>query len=229
MKINKIVKYLKEKVNLGYWFSITLSTTLLIWILWQIIILSKFNAIVFFSWSQIFSDTAILFIPVLALFSGHFSYKFLNKFKIVLTVKARSFLFLIEIIFILWVVYITLCQYLVTTVNLYFLNLTVFFLFWFLLSIFDKKVEEKKVDFDKWIFAFPALVLSLVLLLFLILLWIFNILYHYIYTNIYVNIDNTQYKVQYMNDKYIIYWSWNVIPNDWKNRFVVKDISKWLE
>ncbi|EKD65814.1 MAG: hypothetical protein ACD_49C00083G0001 [uncultured bacterium (gcode 4)] len=228
MNIKKILKLLKDKKKLIYWLKIILPITLLIWILWQIVILSKYNAIALFSWSQIFSDTVILFLPLLSGFAWYFSLKILDMIDWVNNkIKIYSLLFILFIIIIYSFIMGILSYYNYIPFNFYLNSLNILFVSWAIFSFNSTlKIDKDNKTSDKFLFIFPSLILILITLSFTIILWLFGILYSYVYRNIKIEISNKQYEIQYMNDKYIIYWSWKITPNDWKNKFIINNSFK---
>lgn len=221
MKIKNIKKYIKDEIEPHYWLTVLLPLMLIIWILWQVVMLSKYNAIAFFSWSQIFSDTAILFIPLLSFLFGFISIKALKGFdktdwKIIL----RSVMFIVYITIIIAALSWVLIYFKINVLSYYIVSLFSSFLLWAMTWAVESKNKAKEFD-DKWLFLLPSASLGLVVLPFILIYSLFTLLYSYIYMNVDVKIKDKQYKVEYMNDKYIIYWSWNVISNDWKYEFKV--------
>ena len=49
--------------------------------------------------------------------------------------------------------------------------------------------------------------------------------YSNIYKNIEIKLDNMSYQVKYMNDKYIIYWTWEILSNNEDIKFIIN----WTE
>lgn len=226
MKLNKILKSLKKESKITFWLSL-LPITLLVGILWQITILSKYNAVVFFSWWQVLNDTAILMLLIVAYFLWYFTYNFFKTLKPTLWEKWRGFLFIIYSFLLL-----SLIIYIFWIYNIYYVWIFLIYILWYLQSILNWTInnnDKKNLNMKYWIFIIPSISLYLIYLIFSILLCFSILVYHFLYTNIEIKMDNINHQINYINDKYIIYSSWSVtkiIPNDWKNEFIIKDMIK---
>lgn len=213
-KIHKLVE--KYHVNLVIWMILPISA--LIGILWQVTILSKYNAVVFFSWSQVFVDTALMFLPIISFISGLLSYIiYCNVLKPKWKEKWIAFIFIIFSI-----ILFALILWLIWYINLYLFNLCFFFLFGYITNFaFITSGIWEKMDPEKYSFLFPSAILGLVLAAGIVITSFFNIWYNHLYSNIQIQIESKKYKVQYMNDKYIIYSDGKVIPNNDSVKFVI--------
>lgn len=226
MKLHKILKSIKKESKITFWLSL-LPITLLVGILWQIAILSKYNAIVFFSWWQVLNDTAIVMLLIISYIWWYFSYNFFKTFKPNLPEKWRGFLFIIYSFFL-----ITIIFYFLWIFNIYLIWIFIFYIFWYFQSILDwtiKNNENVNFNLKYWIFIISSIPLYIIYLLFILILCFSILVYNFIYQNIEIKIEKINYKINYMNDKYIIYSSWSetkIIPNDWKNDFIINDTLK---
>ena len=219
IKFKKLLKTLKTDFKLEFLLSL-IPISALIWAVWQIMILSKYNAVALFSWSQVFSDTAILIMLILAFAVWYFTKELFEELSPTKTEKIRWFMFINYSIFLL-IILISFLKF----ANLYFVALIFFFLIWYTTSIFSKVgTTEKKINWKYWIFIFPTLPLIILLGFFIMLYKFFGMWYSYLYKNIQVKVNEEYIPVNYMNDKFIIYWEWKVLPNNWNNEFLIKKI-----
>lgn len=218
-KLKKILKTLKTDFKLEFLLAL-LPISALVWIIGQVTILSKYNAVVFFSWSQVFSDTAILIMLIVAFAVWYFIKELFDTLSPSKTEKFRWFMFIVYSIFLI-ILFISLFKF----TNLYFVALSFFYLIWYTTSIFSKVwTPAKKIDWKYWIFIFPTLPLTILLAVFIMLYGFFGMWYSYLYKNIEVKVNEEHIPVNYMNDKFIIYWEGKVLPNNWNNEFQIKEI-----
>lgn len=219
IKFTKLLKTLKTDFKLEFLLSL-IPISALIWAVWQIMILSKYNAVALFSWSQVFSDTAILMLLILSFAVWYFTKELFEELSPNKTEKFRLFMFINYSIFLL----ISLISFL-KFANLYFVALAFLFLIWYTTSIFSRVgTTEKKINWKDWVFIFPTLPLTILLAVFMILYFFFGMWYSYLYKNIEVKVNEEYIPVNYMNDKFIIYWEGKVLPNNWNNEFQIKEI-----
>lgn len=220
IKFKKLIKILKTDFKLEFLLSL-LPISVLVWIIWQVTILSKYNAVVFFSWSQVFSDTAILLMLVLAFGIWYFVKELFYELSPSRTEKLRWFMFIIYSIFLI-VILMSIFKF----TNIYFMALSLFFLFWYSISsLYKLWIQDKKINEKYWIFIFPSLPLVIFLLSFTLLYSFFALWYSYLYKNIEVKVNTGYAQVNYMNDKFIIYWEGKILPNNWYNEFQIKRIT----
>lgn len=219
IKFNKLLKTLKTDFKLEFWIAL-FPISAIVWIIWQIIILSKYNAVALFSWSQVFSDSAILIMLVLSFAIWYISKDLFYKLSPTKTEKFRGFMFIIYTIFLILFI-IPLFKF----VNLYFATLSFFFLIWYITSI-TSNIWKSKKKFDEkyWIFVVPTIPLIIILAMFIVAYWFLGMWYSYLYKNIEVKVNWEYIPVNYMNDKFIIYWEWKVLPNNWDKEFLIKKI-----
>ena len=253
MKLHKLLKSLKKESKITFWLSL-LPITLLVGILWQIAILSKYNALVFFSWWQVLNDTAILLLPVIFLF---ISLLLVDIFVYILNLNPiwllkKFFISIINsllILIILWLLRIIPEN----LFNYYFMLNWFYYIFWLFLYILvpfnDKKekisictkfryfyidlknyIKNKKEErLSKLVFFLPIIAFIFIFAIIFFLSSLCSIWYKNLYEWTKININWNEIKVNYMNDKYIIYSSWSetkIIPNDWKNEFIINDTLK---
>ena len=171
MKLKTLSKKIKKDLKSTHLLAI-IPLTALIWIIWQVTMLSKYNAVAFFSWTQVFSDSAILMLLIIAYFSWLFSNFIFKDLKPNFYEKFRWFMFIVYFIFIF-----LFLAYLIKYDNIYFLALPAMYIFWYVtpyLDIWAKKISKKSVD--KYIFIFPTSILTIVIAGYLVLISFFEIL-----------------------------------------------------
>jgi len=223
MKLQKILKSIKKESKLTFLLSF-LPITLLVGILWQIAILSKYNSVLFFSWWQVLNDTAILMLQVIVFFLWVLSAYFFYFIKPKKVEKFFSLVLLFIFFVFSWIIIVLFLK------NVYIYWLISSYLLWYLSYVITFIVWNKWRHIgknDNYIIPviFNVLVLSIILLFWFIL----NYFYSFLYQNIELKTNNENHQINYMNDKYIIYSSWSetkIIPNDWKNEFIIKDSFK---
>lgn len=223
MKLQKILKSIKKESKLTFLLSF-LPITLLVGILWQIAILSKYNSVLFFSWWQVLNDTAILMLQVIVFFLWVLSAYFFYFIKPKKVEKFFSLVLLFIFFVFSWIIIVLFLK------NVYIYWLISSYLLWYLSYVITFIVWNKWRNIgknDNYIIPviFNVLVLSIILLFWFIL----NYFYSFLYQNIELKTNNENHQINYMNDKYIIYSSWSetkIIPNDWKNEFIIKDSFK---
>lgn len=230
MKLSKIIKILEKEFKIKFWISL-LPITLLIWIISQLLIITQYNAIMFFSWWQVLNDTIIFSLLVLALILWYLSHDLFLKFKPNIWEKWRWGLFIFYILFlsffILWFI-----AYFTNSFYYYITWIILFYFVWYILYLsfqFWKSKWDKKLDEKYWIFLLPSLYLIMYLLVFTILFSWVKMLNNFIYQNIEIKINDQNHKINYMNDKYIFYSSWSeikIIPYDGKYEFIIKNPLK---
>lgn len=238
MKLNKIFKKFKKEWKITFLLSL-LPITLLVGILWQIAILSKYNALVFFSWWQVLNDTAILMLQVIVFFLWVLSAYVYYLIKTTKIEKWCSWIILFLFFSIVWWISIWFFKniYITSIITSFFLG---YFAYVTTFIVWDRWKHPGKNDN----YIIPIIFNILILLIVLLFWFILNHFYSFLYQNIEIKIINTNqevliwtwnktnetnYKINYMNDKYIIYSSWSetkIIPNDWKNEFIINDNLK---
>lgn len=236
MKLKKKFKLFKKESKITFWLSL-LPITLLVGVLWQIAILSKYNALVFFSWWQVLNDTSILMLQVIVFFLWVISAYIYSLIKPSKTEKWISWI----ILFFFCIIVLSITIWFLK--NIYIFSIIVLFLLWYFSYMFNFLV------WDRWKhpgkndnYVIPVIFNLLVLLIVFLIWWMLNYFYSFLYQNIEIKVQNTStwttltwsniwfksYEVKYMNDKYILYSSWSevkIIPNDGKNEFIIKDIN----
>jgi len=223
MKHQKILKFLKKESKIAFLLSL-LPITLLVGILWQIAILSKYNAIVFFSWWQVLNDTSILMLQVIVFFLWVLSAYIYFLIKPSKTEKWISWIILF--FFFVFAVWISLWFF----QNIYIFSIIASFFFWYFSYVMTFIIWDKWKHPWKNDNYFIPIIFSIFILTIVLLFWfIFNYFYSCLYQNIEIKINNQKHTINYMNDKYILYSSWSeikIVPNDWRNEFIIKDILK---
>lgn len=222
MQLQKILTLLKEESKITFWLSL-LPITLLVGILWQIAILSKYNAIAFFSWWQVLNDTAILIPQLIVSFLWVLS---AYIYYLVNTTKKEKW--------ISWMI-LFLFSIIISSINSWFfennyLNCFIYsFMLWYFSYVIVKIIWNKWNEQEKYDnYIIPTIMVIFVLLVVFLFWRILNYFYSFLYQNIEIKLDKN-YQINYINDKYIFYSSWSetkVIPNDWKNEFIINKLLK---
>lgn len=189
---------------------------LLIWIVVQVSILAKYNALIFFSWGQVINDTiAILFwyIPMILWVFFTSSNLYPNTSKIY---RFLQIFWTIIVWFVVFIVAFNLKQLWVSM-------LSIFFVIWIILKItWAFKDDNDKISGNKRLWALPMMLFLLVLIA-LISTFFFN----FLNKGKTLLIDkNSIWTFNYMNDRFIIYtntwWLVKIIPNSWNISFDVE-------
>lgn len=200
---------------------------LIIWILYQLISLFSIKMINFFSWTQVINDTAILAIPILLLclwirywYKLTKNLKELEKNKKIKEWKRIVILIMLVIIPIGIKFRLTKWKTLESSLYLYYL---IGFLFpWISYGILYKYTIDEIIE--SW-YKDIINILYIVLLLWTSIVSEINwSLYKEIYL---INNDQTEQKVEYMNDKYIFikYNTWIKIINKLDNMSFIKKLN----
>lgn len=221
-KIPALLKSMKTHSYVLQYFIAIFPIFLVIWILWQITMLSKYNAISFFSWGQILSDTAILLPQVIVLILWFLSAYIYFLFETSKKEKSISFILLFLFFSVIWWITSGVLK------NSYLTSFICSFFLWYLCYIMSFIVWDKWAQESKNDNYYMPIILKIWVLVIIILFWlILSYFYSFLYKNIDIKIQDKNYEVNYMNDKYIFYSNWSeikIIPNDGKNEFIIKDI-----
>lgn len=220
MKLKKIIEKNKKYINIDYVLTVILPISLLIWILGQIGILLKYNCIIFFSWWQIFSDTAILVFPMLMYIVWYYTN---NIYYLMNPNKSEKFFSLI-LIFITTIIALVIL-WLIFYIRNYLVLSSIFYIFGILQSFFIDLTKNTKYDKKYINYIFPSIPIAFILLITGSLFWIFTSIYESIFENIYVNHSWKTEKVNYINDKIIIIWTWQIIKSDSEYEFILKEMK----
>lgn len=222
MKLQKKFKLFKKESKITFWLSL-LPITLLIGILWQIAILSKYNAIVFFSWWQVLNDTSILMLQVIVFFLWVLSayiYSLIKPSKIEKWISWIILFFFCIIVLSITILFLK---------NIYIFSIIILFLLWYFSYMFNFLVWNRwKHPGKNDNYVIPVILNLLVLLIVFLIWWMLNYFFSFLYKNIEIKVQDKNHTINYINDKYILYSSWSevkIIPNDGKNEFIIKDIK----
>ena len=215
----KTLKKLKKKYHLDLLLKLLVPLAAIIWILGQITMLSKYNAIALFSWSQVFSDTSILLLQIISFFIGLWASLTFKKFKISKLAKFFGFISILVCFFLTFIV-----LEIMKWDNVYLQSILFIYIIWYITPFFNIKDNWKQSQ--KWLFLLPSLVLSLIFIGCICLFSILNIFYSYVFNTIDIEIDNKTYPVHYMNDRYIIYWENKVTSNNGTYDFILGEKFK---
>lgn len=214
MKLKKIHKFVKQRLKLDYWMIFLIPTTAFIWIVAQIWILSQYNAVSLFSWEQVFSDSAIILPLVLSVITWYVSH------QIFLKLKPNKFDSVLAIFYLLVFGFVSLIILsLVSINNLYLLGLFIFYFFWYISSIINHINVGWKSNKEIWKYIIPGWIYIFYFSLFVVVFWLWVLMLWFINQGLDIQINWTEYDIKYMNDKYIIYWEWEVVKvenNDYK-------------
>lgn len=184
---------------------------LILWALWQTMMLSNYNALVLFSWTQVFNDTVIIFIPFLM--GGIWYYLWLIDCWYYPSIKWHVWRLVSIVVSI--ILCILVCAYIFPKNNLWLLLLSWFMsLLWSFYSIFipwNSKINIIKNNaIRNWLR--PVILIPIILLLLPTLHNFFPRIYLFFYNNLEIQTNTGNEKIRYMNDKYIIYGSWKILP-----------------
>lgn len=222
MLLSKLLKSMKSHSYLLQYFVAIFPIFLVFGVLWQITMLSKYNAIVFFSWGQVLNDTSALlpqFIILILWSLSAYIYYLINisekeKWG---SIWLLCLFFGIFLWIILWILKNSYLSSFICSFFLWYLSYVTIFLVW------DKWKKTHKNEN----YYMPVILMILVLAIVLLFWSILSYFYSFLYQNIEIKINSQNNKINYMNDKYIFYSSWEeikIIPNDWENEFIIKDI-----
>lgn len=236
MFLKELIKTLENEFNLNFFIKVALPFSLLIWILWQIIILSRFNSVVLFSWGQVFTDTTILVIPLTVFIIWYNSFNILKRFYAFNISCWHKILWLISILFYIFI-FLGLILDIFLKYNYYLIIMCFSYLVWYicyLIWAFDydsKPSKSKNIEKTRIIlsYLFPFIIIIFISSLSVALYWLFNMQYTLLYNNIKIKINNIDYKVEYMNDKYVIYLTWSdikVAHNNDENEILISNPLK---
>jgi hypothetical protein len=212
MKLKKIHKFIKQKLKLDYWMLFLIPITAFIWIVAQIWILSQYNAVALFSWWQVFSDSAIILPLILSLITWYISYLIFLKLKPNKLDNTLAIFYL----FVFGLVSIIILS-LISVKNIYLLGLFIFFFFWYISSIINSIDVGQKSNKEIWKYIIPWWIYIFFFMLFVVIFWMWWVMLWFINQGLEIQIDWTEYDIQYMNDKYIIYWEWEVLKIEGSN------------
>jgi len=212
MKLKKIHKYVKEKLKLDYWMLFLIPITAFIWIVAQIWILSQYNAVALFSWEQVFSDSAVILPLLLSLITWYVSHQIFLKLKPSKFDNALAIFYLFTFGFVSIII-----LSLVSINNIYLLGLFIFYFFWYISSIINNINIGWKSNKEMWKYIIPGWIYIFYFSLFVVVFGLWWIMLWFINQGLKININWTEYDIQYMNDKYIIYWEREVLKIEGNN------------
>lgn len=210
----KTLKKLKKKYHLDLLLKLVVPFAAIIWILWQIAMLSKYNAIGLFSWSQVFSDTSILLWQIISFSIGLWASIVFKDFKISKWAKFSWFLSILICFFLTFIV-----LGIMKWDNVYLQSMLFIYIVWYITPFFNFKDNWKHSK--KWVFLLPSLVLFIIFVACVCIFSLLGIFYWYVFNTIDIEIENNTYPVHYMNDRYIIYWENKVTSNNGTYNFIL--------
>lgn len=226
MDWKSVTRLLKKKDN---WIRIILTIipiTLMVWTIGQVMILSKYNGLILFSWTQVINDTVLLIIPIMFGWVGIFFYSlasskhgfWFNAWKTILALII-GFIFIVLVQLFIWK-----NPYLLLLFSTFLLGILSYVAYTSGCDSGTKEVSDGIFDL-----MIPSVWIIGLILIFMVLFWVSSILYSGLYKDIKIEIKDPaslsgaliHEDVKYMNDKYIIYWSGNVMLNSGINKIVL--------
>lgn len=209
-----------------------------VWVVWQILVLIQYDALPIFSWTQVVNDTVILLVPFSMIFLGFYAAKndkHMGNYWLFLTIIrliATCVIWVIGFSLFWWLMkFVTMSSWRDINYKIYAL-LIVFYcvgLFvWYILEPGGKNSWPIKNHAIRNFFRPSAFLVCILITILASALWsLFSYTICYDWVKVSLHWEKETQVIQYMNDKYIIYWSGQFVPNDPEYAILVKSQNAW--
>lgn len=194
-----------------------LPITLLAGISTQLILLTKYNALILFSWGQVINDTVLLCIPFSIMAAWAYFWQTDSDYT---STKKKMVIRFFTTIFI-GIVLVSLTNLILP--KAWAVPQYLFFMYMAGLGYFHllKSSNHKPAELNKRNFWRPLGMLLCILLIFGLLFFYLDKIYSFFIKDAYIETEGwSREKIQYVNDKYIIYGSGSVLTKNDKNVIV---------